>query len=66
MLVRCVALHCIFWSDYKVIFRAFADLKTHKNFDFILDKLYKKDNKDNKAELLVQKITSKLYQSSLQ
>ncbi len=37
----------LFWSAYKVIFRAFADLETHKNFDFILDKLYKKDNNDN-------------------
>jgi hypothetical protein len=54
-------LQDLFWSAYKVIFKAFADLKTHKNFNFILDKLYKKDNKDNKAELFVQKITSNLY-----
>jgi hypothetical protein len=54
-------LQDLFWTAYKVIHKTFSDLKTHKNFNYILKELYKKDNTDNKAELLVQKITAILY-----
>jgi hypothetical protein len=55
-------LKILFWTSYKIIYRAFTiNLKEHPYYKWLLDKFYKKDNYDDKDDINVMNIIKAIY-----
>jgi hypothetical protein len=55
-------LKILFWTGYKIIYRAFTmNLKEHPYYKWLLDKFYKRDNYDDNDDLNIMRIIKEIY-----